>query len=83
MRCKAAEGARARRLGRRVRALPAVLGADVLDPETGPRARWSVELSVEDDRGLPPAVARELAVAGATIAVVQPQGDHHVAVAVV
>ena len=70
MRCKAAEGGRARRLGRRVRALPAVLGADVLEPGTGPRARWSVEVAVEDDCGLPPAVAREVALADATIGVV-------------
>jgi len=64
--CPRTTGNRARALARSLEACDDVLGADVLDPNEGPHAEWTVEAALTADR-IPARIVSELAEADAAI----------------
>lgn len=54
--CPREDAAALRRAARGLDALEATIGVDVLDPNAGPRAEWTIEATLTGDRLPAPAV---------------------------
>jgi hypothetical protein len=61
---------------------PEVLGTDLVDPDTDPTNRWTVEIAIEGDTA-PPAVLQILADEGLPVVDAGPRAEWHCVVAVV
>jgi hypothetical protein len=61
---------------------PEVLGTDLVDPDTDPTGRWTVEIAIDAD-AVPPAVLQILADEGLSIYDAGPRAEWHCLVAVV
>jgi hypothetical protein len=61
---------------------PDVLGTDLVDPDTDPTGKWTVEIAIEGD-ATPPAVLRILADEGLSILDAGPRAEWCCVVAVV
>lgn len=73
MHCRPAARDRVRSTARALRDHDHVVAVDALDPDTGPRPRWTLELTLALDH-LPPAHASEIVDAGLSIQYAQPKG---------
>lgn len=77
LRCAAEAHAAVRSVARAADCDERVVATDVLDPDTGPLDRWSLEITLEPRAGgCPPALQRELANRDLTVRDVSNQGTY-------
>jgi hypothetical protein len=75
--CAAAAHAAIRSVARAADCDERVVATDILDPDTGPLDRWSLEVTLEPRAGgCPPALLREVAGRELTVREVSPQGTY-------
>ncbi|WP_135306379.1 hypothetical protein [Haloarcula amylovorans] len=83
MSCTVEARARVRRAARAIRDCAPTVAVDVLEPSDSSHDCWTLEVALRDRDGIPPAVTREIAIAGLTLRPVPSQPGYQPVVATV
>jgi len=83
MSCTVEERARVRRAARALRDCAPTVAVDVIEPAASQYDRWTLDAVLRLDQGVPPAVLRELALAGLTLRPTPAQAEFQPVVATV